>query len=158
MVALGCITPSFYQQINNNSSILQAGAIRYNFSMPETMVRCHQLYKSFGDHPVIQNVTFTVATGQILALLGPSGCGKTTTLRLIAGFEKLDSVWLEMAGRTVAAERTFVPPEKRRVGMVFHDYAIFPHLNVADNIAFGFTGRRPEKAERVAATLDLVGL
>ena len=122
------------------------------------MVRCHQLYKSFGDHPVIQNVTFIVATGQILALLGPSGCGKTTTLRLIAGFEKLDSGWIEIAGRTVADDRTFMPPEKRRVGMVFQDYAIFPHLNVGDNIAFGLTGRRPEKAERVAAMLDLVGL
>ena len=125
--------------------------------MPETTVRCHQLLKSFGGPPVVKNVTFTVATGQILALLGPSGCGKTTTLRLIAGFERLDSGWIEIAGRTVADERTHVPPEQRRVGMVFQDYAIFPHLSVAENIAFGLKGRE-DGPERTQAMLELVGL
>jgi iron(III) transport system ATP-binding protein len=125
--------------------------------MPETTVRCHRLVKSFGDTPVVDNVTFTVATGQILALLGPSGCGKTTTLRLIAGFEKLDSGWVEIAGKTVADERVHVPPEKRRVGMVFQDYAIFPHLNVVENVAFGLSGL-PDVERRTEAMLELVGL
>ncbi|HSM56891.1 MAG TPA: ABC transporter ATP-binding protein [Candidatus Sulfomarinibacteraceae bacterium] len=125
--------------------------------MPETMVRCHQLEKSFGDVSVVRKVTFTVPTGQILALLGPSGCGKTTTLRLIAGFEPLDAGWIEIAGKTVADERTHVPPEKRRAGMVFQDYAIFPHLTVAQNIAFGLN-RHPLAGERTEAMLDLVGL
>ena len=125
--------------------------------MPETTVRCHQLQKSFAARPVVDNVTFTVATGQILALLGPSGCGKTTSLRLIAGFERLDEGWIEIAGRTVADQRTHMPPEKRRVGMVFQDYAIFPHLSVADNVAFGL-GRGSQMQARVAAMLELVGL
>ena len=125
--------------------------------MPETMVRCHQLLKSFGADLVVDRISFTVGTGQILALLGPSGCGKTTTLRLIAGFERLDDGWVEIAGKTVADEQTHSPPEKRRVGMVFQDYAIFPHLNVAQNIAFGLT-RMPDATERTEAMLDLVGL
>jgi iron(III) transport system ATP-binding protein len=125
--------------------------------MPETAVRCHNLVKAFGNTPVINDITFTVSTGQILALLGPSGCGKTTTLRLIAGFEKLDSGWIEIAGQTVANERVHVPPEKRRVGMVFQDYAIFPHLSVAQNIAFGLQ-RQANARERTEAMLDLVGL
>jgi iron(III) transport system ATP-binding protein len=125
--------------------------------MPETAVRCHNLQKAFGEQSVLEHVTFTIATGQILALLGPSGCGKTTTLRLIAGFERLDSGWIEIAGQLVADERTFVAPEKRRVGMVFQDYAIFPHLSVASNIAFGL-GRRRDSDERVEAMLELVGL
>jgi iron(III) transport system ATP-binding protein len=125
--------------------------------MPETMVRCHQLVKSFGSGRIVDNVSFTVATGQILALLGPSGCGKTTTLRLIAGFEQLDKGWIEIASRTVADEKTHMPPEKRRVGMVFQDYAIFPHLNVAENIAFGLN-RMPDAGPRTEAMLELVGL
>lgn len=125
--------------------------------MPETTVRCHQLRKSFGETAVVQDATFTVATGQILALLGPSGCGKTTTLRLIAGFERLDSGWIEIAGRTVADEKTHVPPEQRRVGMVFQDYAIFPHLSVGENIAFGLQGQQ-DAEERARAMLELVGL
>lgn len=125
--------------------------------MPETTVRCHQLKKSFGGPPVVDNVTFTVATGQILALLGPSGCGKTTTLRLIAGFERLEAGWIEIAGKTVADDRTHAPPEKRRVGMVFQDYAIFPHLSVAENIAFGLKNFANAGA-RMEAMLDLVGL
>lgn len=125
--------------------------------MPETMVRCHQLNKRFGDALIVDDVTFTVGTGQILALLGPSGCGKTTTLRLIAGFEELDSGWIEIAGQTVADHNTHIPPEKRRVGMVFQDYAIFPHLSVAENVGFGLN-RAPDRHERTEAMLDLVGL
>ncbi|MEW5987619.1 MAG: ABC transporter ATP-binding protein [Chloroflexota bacterium] len=123
--------------------------------MPETTVRCHNLHKRFGRLTAVENVTFTVATGAILALLGPSGCGKTTLLRLLAGFEQLDEGWIEIAGRLVADPRLHAPPEKRRVGMVFQDYAIFPHLTVAQNVAFGL-GREAEA--RTAAMLELVGL
>ncbi len=92
-----------------------------------------------------------------MALLGPSGCGKTTTLRLIAGFEELDSGSIEIDGRLVADEKGQMPPEKRRAGMVFQDYAIFPHLSVAQNVGFGLPGGR-EKEQRVRESLALVGL
>ncbi|HEX6386896.1 MAG TPA: ABC transporter ATP-binding protein [Anaerolineae bacterium] len=125
--------------------------------MLEKAVICHQLYKSFGETAVIRGVSFTVYAGEILALLGPSGCGKTTTLRLIAGFEQLDSGRIEIAGRVVADGRFHLPPEKRRVGMVFQDYAIFPHLNVAQNVAFGLN-RAPEAQARTQALLEMVGM
>lgn len=125
--------------------------------MPETMVRCHNLHKSFAETSILQNVTFSVATGQILTLLGPSGCGKTTTLRVIAGFESLDEGWIEVAGRTVADSRLHMPPEKRRVGMVFQDYAIFPHLSVGENVRFGL-GRGKGAQARALEMLALVGL
>jgi iron(III) transport system ATP-binding protein len=120
-------------------------------------VICQHLHKSFGDTPVICNISFAIKQGDILALLGPSGCGKTTTLRLIAGFEPLDSGHIEIDGRTVADNGFSLPPEKRRVGMVFQDYAIFPHLSVAKNVAFGL--RRGNAAhERTVAMLQMVGL
>jgi iron(III) transport system ATP-binding protein len=106
---------------------------------------------------VVRDLSLRVEQGHILALLGPSGCGKTTTLRLIAGFEQLDSGRIEIASQPVADGRFHLPPEKRRVGMVFQDYAIFPHLNVAANIAFGLERGRTAEA-RTEAMLELVGL
>ena len=82
-------------------------------------------------------VSFTVHRGEVLALLGPSGCGKTTTLRLIAGFDMPDAGSVQIDGREVVSAQTFVPPERRRVGMVFQDYALFPHLTVAGNVRYG---------------------
>jgi iron(III) transport system ATP-binding protein len=117
---------------------------------------CHHLYKSFNGQPIVQGVSFAVLPGHIVALLGPSGCGKTTTLRLIAGFEQLDSGLIEIAGQAVADGKLHLPPEKRRTGIVFQDYAIFPHLNVAENVGFGLPRR--ERPEQVAAMLDFVGL
>ncbi len=105
--------------------------------------------------------SLTVGRGQILALLGPSGCGKTTTLRLIAGLETPDEGTVTIAGRVVADARRglCVPPEERGVGVVFQDYALFPHLTVADNVGFGLAGRpREERRARVRTVLDLVGL
>lgn len=125
--------------------------------MHEYAIVCQNLTKSFGRATVVDNVSFTLRPGRILALLGPSGCGKTTTLRLIAGFEELDGGRIEIAGQPVADGRIQVPPEKRRVGMVFQDYAIFPHLSVAQNIAFGL-GRGPDAESRTRAMLDMVGL
>jgi iron(III) transport system ATP-binding protein len=125
--------------------------------MNETTVICHSINKSFGGTDIVKNFSLTVESGSILALLGPSGCGKTTTLRLIAGFERLDSGRIEVAGQVVDDGRHHVPPERRRVGMVFQDYAIFPHLSVADNIAFGL-GRGTDIPARIARMMLLVGL
>jgi iron(III) transport system ATP-binding protein len=125
--------------------------------MNETTVICHNINKSLGGTPIVKNFSLTVESGTILALLGPSGCGKTTTLRLIAGFEKLDSGRIEVAGQVVDDGRRHVPPERRRVGMVFQDYAIFPHLSVAENVAFGL-GRGTDIPARLAEMMALVGL
>jgi iron(III) transport system ATP-binding protein len=92
----------------------------------------------------------------MLALLGPSGCGKTTLLRLIAGFERPDAGTISIGGTTVAGPQAFVAPEKRRIGMVFQDYALFPHLSVAENVRFGLPRDAP--AERVQMLLALVDL
>ena len=105
--------------------------------------------------PVVQAVSFAVDQGEVFALLGPSGCGKTTTLRLIAGFEQPDSgqVWLE--GREITRR----PPEQRGIGFVFQDYALFPHLSVFENVAFGLRHLRgKERQARVMEVLGLVGL
>jgi iron(III) transport system ATP-binding protein len=125
--------------------------------MNSAAVRVEGLRKAFGPIQAVAGIAFAVPPGQVLGLLGPSGCGKTTALRLVAGVERPDagSVWL--GARQVAGPGTFEPPERRHVGMVFQDYALFPHLNVADNVAFGLP-RRPERARRVAEALALVGL
>jgi iron(III) transport system ATP-binding protein len=129
--------------------------------MTNNTVICTDLNKAFAGVPVVRDLSLRVEQGHILALLGPSGCGKTTTLRLIAGFEQLDSGRIEIAGQLVAdpgESRGFhLPPEKRRVGMVFQDYAIFPHLDVAANVAFGL-GRGRSAEARTQTMLELVGL
>src|SRR5882672_700464 len=127
------------------------------------LVELENVTRRFGPDrsPETDGLSFTVESGRILALLGPSGCGKTTTLRLIAGFETPDQGRIAIAGRTVAdAERGIhVEPEARGVGVVFQDYALFPHLTTAQNVGFGLerTGREERRA-RVARVLDLVGL
>jgi len=118
---------------------------------------CRSLLKSFDGRPVVDGVTFDVPRGHILAMLGPSGCGKTTTLRLIAGFESLDQGEIVIDGQPVANGRLHLPPEKRRVGMVFQDYAIFPHLSVGQNVGFGLS-KDPASLGRVGELLEFVGL
>jgi iron(III) transport system ATP-binding protein len=128
--------------------------------MPDKMIELQAVTKRYGSMTALSEVTMSVPRGAILTLLGPSGCGKTTFLRLLAGIQTPDegAIWLN--GRLVAdgAGKTFVPPEARRVGLVFQDYALFPHLDVGDNVAFGLKGTRQEKAARVAEMLALVGL
>lgn len=91
----------------------------------------------YGSQPALQQVSFKVSQGQILCLLGPSGCGKTTALRIAAGLEQPQYGQVLLNGQVVSGEGCFVPPERRGVGLLFQDYALFPHLSVADNIAFG---------------------
>lgn len=107
----------------------------------------------------VSSVSLTLNQGDLLALLGPSGCGKTTLLRLIAGFEQPQSGSIAIAGQQVAGTGTWIPPEKRGVGMVFQDYALFPHLTVSQNIAFGLN-QKPASAvtKRVKEVIALVGL
>ncbi|HLI26531.1 MAG TPA: ABC transporter ATP-binding protein [Chloroflexota bacterium] len=120
-------------------------------------VQVEGLTKAYGRVRAVDGLSFAVRPGHILALLGPSGCGKTTALRLIAGLERPDAGRVLLDGQVVADARTFVPPERRRVGMVFQDYALFPHLRVADNIGFGLP-RGPARAQRIEALLAQVGL
>lgn len=126
-----------------------------------TVIRIEQVSKRYGGGSVmaVEEVSFAVEKGEILALLGPSGCGKTTTLRLIAGFEVPDSGRIEIGGRMVAHDTIFLPPEQRGVGMVFQSYALFPHLTVLENVAFGLRQWGGEQQrDRIAEALDLVGL
>jgi iron(III) transport system ATP-binding protein len=109
--------------------------------------------------PAVAQVSLSLTQGQLGVLIGPSGCGKTTLLRAIAGLEKVSGGEIRMQGRSLSSTQAQVPPEQRRMGMVFQDYALFPHLSVADNIAFGLFDQPPAKRrERVQAMLDLVGL
>ena len=120
-------------------------------------VRLTGVAKNFGPVVAVRDLDLEAKQGKILALLGPSGCGKTTALRLIAGFELPDAGEVEVSGRKVAGGGVNVPPERRRVGMVFQDYALFPHLSVARNVAYGLPqGKR--SGARISETLDLAHL
>ena len=129
------------------------------------VIAVRDLRKRFAGFPAVDRLTFDVRRGEILTLLGPSGCGKTTTLRLIAGLERPEEGNIAIAGQMVANGRLFVPPEARGVGLVFQDLALFPHLTVEENVAFGLRGGRrggDEAARRrvgeVLALVDLVDL
>ncbi|PZC48047.1 MAG: iron(III) transport system ATP-binding protein [Chloroflexi bacterium] len=125
--------------------------------MSEPVIRCTDLTKRFRGVNAVDHLDLELESGEILALLGPSGCGKTTTLRLIAGFEVPDGGTIEMGGRVVAGPRAFMAPEKRRVGMVFQEYALFPHMSVEKNVAYGLS-KDPDRERKVGAALELVGL
>src|SRR5688572_11440007 len=121
------------------------------------LLEVRELSHAYGSHQVVAGLTFSLARGAIGCLLGPSGCGKTTVLRCIAGFEAVQAGEIRLAGRLVSGPGMMVTPEKRRIGMVFQDYALFPHLTVAANIAFGLHSD-PQRAARVRELSDLVGL
>jgi thiamine transport system ATP-binding protein len=114
-----------------------------------------EIEKSFGEVVALRAVSFELGGGEFFSLLGPSGCGKTTTLRLIAGFERPDAGKIRLDGRDILP----IPPEKRHIGFVFQNYALFPHMTVAKNIAYGVRfDRRTDTKRRVEDLLDLVGL
>jgi iron(III) transport system ATP-binding protein len=126
-------------------------------AVPTVGVRIEQVNLSYGDHHVLKSIDLAIHPGEFFAFLGPSGCGKTTLLRLIAGFNRADS------GRVLVGDRDIssLPPWKRDIGMVFQSYALWPHMTVERNVAFGLEERRVPRAEigrRVAAALELVGL
>jgi spermidine/putrescine transport system ATP-binding protein len=125
--------------------------------MPDGTIELVELRKSFSDVAAVDGIELKVDGGEFFSLLGPSGCGKTTTLRLIAGFERPDSGRILLDGSDMAA----TPPHKRKVNTVFQSYALFPHLDVFDNVAFGLRRHRvkgPEVRERVTRVLDSVRL
>ena len=126
----------------------------------EPVLSLHQVSKCFQPGvPVLREVSLRVEAGQTVCLLGPSGCGKTTLLRLIAGFEAPDSGEIHLIKRLVSRPGSLVPPEQRQVGMVFQDYALFPHMTVGQNIQFGlFRWPAPWRKTRLAEMLRLVGL
>lgn len=115
---------------------------------------------SYQQQRVVNHVSFSMQQGEICCLLGPSGCGKTTILRAIAGFEKPSSGEISLKDLLVSNKKHMLPPEKRRIGMVFQDFALFPHLSVEDNIMFGLSRNQPraEKLQRCNELLKLIGL
>jgi putative spermidine/putrescine transport system ATP-binding protein len=126
-------------------------------SAPEAVVEFRHVSRRFGGTPAVDDVSFAIGRGEFFSLLGPSGCGKTTTLRLLAGFEEPDAGEVRILGRVANRER----PYERGLAMVFQSYALFPHLTVARNVAFGLEQRRTPAAElgpRVTRALELVRL
>jgi ABC-type Fe3+/spermidine/putrescine transport system ATPase subunit len=123
----------------------------------EPVIVFRDVIKRFGPATAVDRMTFTVAAGETVSLLGPSGCGKTTTLRLVSGFEEPDAGVIEIAGESMAGKR----PYERNVGLLFQHYALFPHMTVAENIAYGLKHRhwpKPEIGDRVGEMLRLVRL
>ena len=109
--------------------------------------------------PAVDGVSFGLRAGEIGVLIGPSGCGKTTLLRAVAGLERAQSGTISLAKEIVSSARVHVQPELRRIGMVFQDFALFPHLNIASNVSFGLSHLSAgERHERVGEVLDLVGM
>jgi iron(III) transport system ATP-binding protein len=125
----------------------------------DRVIELDDIHHAFPGHPVINGLSFAVNRGQIACLLGPSGCGKTTVLRAIAGFEPLLKGRILLDGRVVSEPGRQRAPELRRIGMVFQDYALFPHLTVGQNIAFGLQALlKAQRTTRVEEVLSLVGL
>ena len=126
--------------------------------MAQEFLRIENLVKSFGgNNPVVKNVDLAFEKGEFVTLLGPSGCGKTTILRMIAGFERPDTGKILVEGKDISG----LAPNQRKIGMVFQAYALFPNMNVADNIGFGLkiAGMpKPERDARVEELLKLIGL
>ena len=125
----------------------------------EPLLQLEGVWCAYDDSTVVEDLSFHINKGDIACLLGPSGCGKTTTLRTIAGFESITGGTIKLDGMQVSAPKLLVPPEKRNLGMVFQDYALFPHLTIQENVCFGLRRASAAKRKSVAAKmLELVGL
>jgi len=125
------------------------------FMMPTPVLELRNVSRFYGTVPAVQNVSFSIASGEIVSILGPSGCGKTTTLRIIAGFVRPSEGEVRILGRDIKDKR----PYERNVGLLFQDYALFPHMTVAQNVAYGMQRHRYSReriAKRMAEMLDLV--
>ncbi len=125
---------------------------------PTPRLEIRNITRSFDGRRVVDGVSLTVMPGQVTCLLGPSGCGKSTTLRMIAGIEMQDSGEIYVDGALVCDTVFRVPPERRNIGIIFQDFALFPHLSVGENVAFGLTGSKASKRARAAEMLDRVAL
>ncbi|GLZ84714.1 ABC transporter ATP-binding protein [Metapseudomonas resinovorans] len=123
----------------------------------EMLLSLHNLSCGYHEQQVVRGLNLHLNAGDIGCLLGPSGCGKTTTLRAIAGFEPVLEGEIQLAGEVISRAGFTLAPEKRRIGMVFQDYALFPHLTVADNVAFGIR-KEPDNERKVGELLELVKL
>ena len=127
--------------------------------MSAPLVECAGAVKRFGDTLAVDGVSFGLMPGEIISILGASGCGKTTLLRLIAGFEALDGGEIAIRSEVVSSAWEHLPPERRNIGMVFQEYALFPHMTVGQNIGFGLRGMAAdEKRRRTRDALELVDL
>lgn len=116
------------------------------------------IVRSFGGRRVVDDVSLQIMPGQVTCLLGPSGCGKSTTLRIIAGVDMQNSGTIHVDGELICDTVFRVPPEGRSIGLMFQDFALFPHLSVSDNVAFGMTGAKAEMRARVESLLKKVGM
>jgi len=115
--------------------------------MKDDVVEARSLVKRFKDMIAVDGVSFSIKRGEVLSIIGPSGCGKTTTLRIIAGLETVDEGEVYIDGNLVTSEKVFVPPEKRDLGLVFQSYALWPHMTVYENVAYGLKVRKFPKEE-----------
>ncbi len=127
-------------------------------SAPAPRLEIRNLRRFFDGRAVVDDVSLQIQAGQVTCLLGPSGCGKSTTLRMIAGVEMQDSGEIYVDGKLICDTVFRVPPERREIGLMFQDFALFPHLSVADNVAFGLKGSKDEKRARVEELLQKVSL
>ena len=134
--------------------------LNYNLKRCETLPRLEvkNLSRSFGKLCVVDGISFKINSGQVTCLLGPSGCGKSTSLRMIAGVEKPSSGQIFVDNELISDQHYQVPAEARSIGLMFQDFALFPHLNVQQNVCFGLAGAKEYQKERSQALLEKVGL
>jgi iron(III) transport system ATP-binding protein len=125
---------------------------------PHPRLEIRSIVRRFDGRSVVDDVSLKIMPGQVTCLLGPSGCGKSTTLRIIAGVEMQDSGEIYVDGNLICDTVYRVPPERREIGLMFQDFALFPHLSVAGNVGFGLSGSKEEKRARVAELLEKVDL
>lgn len=127
--------------------------------MPNTFLSLENVSASYDKTTVVNDISFNLQEGELACLLGPSGCGKTTILRAISGFQELTAGSINLAGNVISSTSIMLNPEQRGVGMVFQDHALFPHLNIAENVGFGLHKlNKYEKLERIESLLNLVGM
>ena len=146
-------------QLQSRTEQAADGQATSDIDAQQTVLELGGVTREYGPECAVEDCSLAVADGELLTLLGPSGCGKTTTLRMIAGLERPSEGTVTIAGETLAGAGQFVPPESRDVGLVFQDFALFPHLTVEENIAFGLQDESAaDSDERVTELLELVNL